>query len=199
MPNKARKAPRGMIWIATKTFLQGAKEYDKFAMPREKPAHEVTVDGFFIDVTEVTNKQFKEFVDATNYVTVGEREVDWEEMKKQLPPNTPKPHDSILKPGSLVFNKNVNVVVNMNNYGQWWKWKIGDNWKHPQGPNSDIIGKDNYPVVHIALEDALAYCKWANKRLPTEAEWESAAQGKNTDAIFTWGKGERDLNSRANT
>lgn len=120
-------------------------------------------------------------------------------MKKQLPPNTPKPHDSILKPGSLVFNKNVNAVVNMNNYGQWWTWKVVANWKHPQGPNSDIIGKEDYPVVHITLEDALTYCKWANRRLPTEAEWESAAQGKNTDAIFTWGKGERDLNSRANT
>ncbi|NVJ89575.1 MAG: formylglycine-generating enzyme family protein [Flavobacteriaceae bacterium] len=188
-----------MIWVPTKTFLQGAKTSDKYAMPREKPAHLVTVDGFFIDATEVTNKQFKEFVDATNYITVAERKVDWEEMKKQLPENTPKPHDSILQPGSLIFNKNVNAVVNMNNYNQWWTWKIGANWRHPSGPDSTIEGKDNYPVVHIAMEDALAYCKWANRRLPTEAEWESAAQGSNQNTIYTWGNSYDLLIESANT
>lgn len=196
---KPMKNPKGMIWIEGKTFLQGAKTTDKFAMAREKPAHEVTVDGFFIDVTEVTNKQFKAFVKATKYITIAERDIDWEEMKKQLPQGTPKPHDSILQPGSLIFNKNVNAVVNMNNYYQWWTWKIGANWKHPEGPNSSIEGKDNYPVVHIAYEDALAYCKWANRRLPTEAEWEAAAQGKNTDAIYTWGNNPEILNVNANT
>ena len=130
------KAPEGMVWVAPKTFLQGAKETDKYAMDREKPAHYVTVDGFFIDITEVTNKEFTAFVNATNYVTVAERAIDWEEMKKQLPPNTPKPHDSILQPGSLVFNKNVNAVANMNNYAQWWTWKVGANWRHPYGPVS---------------------------------------------------------------
>ena len=195
----AIKTPENMIWIAGKTFLQGAKETDKYAMPREKPAHQVTVDGFFIDITEVTNKQFKEFVAATNYITVAERKIDWEEMKAQLPADTPKPHDSILQPGSLIFNKNVNAVVNMDNYTQWWTWKIGADWKHPEGPESNIDGKDDFPVVHIALEDALAYCKWANRRLPTEAEWEAAAQGKNTDAIFTWGNDKTILDSNANT
>lgn len=188
-----------MIWVSSKTFLQGAKDSDKFAMPREKPAHIVTVDGFYIDASEITNKEFKKFIEATNYITVAERKVDWEEMKKQLPANTPKPHDSILQPGSLIFNKNVNAVVNMSNYTQWWTWKIGANWKHPSGPESSIDGKDNYPVVHIALEDALAYCKWANRRLPTEAEWEAAAQGVNSDAIFTWGNNEKELYTRANT
>lgn len=193
------KAPKGMVWIKGKTFLQGAKDLDGYAMPREKPAHKVSVDGFFIDITEVTNKQFKRFVEATNYVTVAERKIDWEEMKKQLPPGTPKPHDSILQPGSLVFNKNVGAVVNMNNYYQWWTWKIGANWKHPEGPESSIIEKDNHPVVHIAYEDALAYCKWSNRRLPTEAEWEAAAQGNNTDAIFTWGNDIKTLTTNANT
>ena len=196
---KPIKAPEDMVWVEGKTFLQGTKANDKFAMPREKPAHEVTVDGFFIDETELTNKQFKQFIEATNYITVAERKVDWEEMKKQLPPNTPKPHDSILQPGSLIFNKNVNAVVNMNNYLQWWTWKVGANWKHPQGPNSNIIGKDDYPVVHITLEDALAYCKWANRRLPTEAEWEAAAQGNNNNYIFTWGNDYNLLNKNANT
>ena len=193
------KTPDGMVWVAGKTFLQGAKTTDSYAMPREKPAHRVTVDGFFIDISEVTNKQFKTFVDATNYVTIAEREIDWEELKKQLPEGTLKPHDSILQPGSLIFNKNVNAVVNMNNYQQWWTWKIGANWQHPEGPKSSIEGKYNHPVVHIAYEDAVSYCKWANRRLPTEAEWESAAQGNNTDAIFTWGNDSTVLNTTANT
>ena len=168
-------------------------------MQREKPAHKVTVDGFYIDLTEVTNKQFRKFVEATKYITVAERKIDWKEMKKQLPANTPKPHNSILQPGSLIFNKNVNAVVNMNNYNQWWVWKIGANWRHPSGPKSSIEGKDNYPVVHIAYEDALAYCKWANRRLPTEAEWEAAAQGTQEDAIFTWGNDYEVLNIKSNT
>ena len=193
------KVPEGMAWVENKTFLQGAKETDKYAMPREKPAHVVTVDGFFIDITEVTNKQFKEFTKATNYKTIAERKIDWEILKKQLPPDTPKPHDSILQPGSLIFNKNVNAVVNMNNYHQWWTWKIGANWKHPEGPNSSIEEKDNFPVVHIAHEDALAYCKWANRRLPTEAEWESAAQGNNENTIYTWGNNPELLDINANT
>jgi formylglycine-generating enzyme required for sulfatase activity len=193
------KPPEGMVWVETKTFLKGAKSSDLFAMPREKPAHLVTVDGFFIDATEVTNKQFEKFVKATNYITVAERKIDWEEMKKELPPNTPKPHDSILQPGSLVFNKNIDAVANMNTYFQWWTWKIGANWRHPSGPNSTIEAKDNYPVVHIAYEDALAYCKWANRSLPTEAQWESAAQGTNENTIFTWGNDFKMLNSNANT
>jgi sulfatase modifying factor 1 len=191
--------PKGMVWVEGKTFLQGAKSSDRFAMEREKPAHKVTVDGFFIDITEVTNGQFKNFVVATKYITVAERKIDWEEMKKQLAPGTQKPHDSILQAGSLIFNKKINIIANMNNYQQWWTWKIGANWQHPEGPNSSIDGKDKDPVVHIAYEDAAAYCKWAKRRLPTEAEWEAAAQGKNDDAIFTWGNNPSILNTNANT
>ncbi|MGB5983197.1 MAG: formylglycine-generating enzyme family protein [Nonlabens sp.] len=196
---KQMEAPEGMVWVAPKTFIQGAKEGDPYAMPREKPAHEVKTDGFFIDITEVTNREFKEFVDATGYITVAERKIDWEVMKNQLPPGTPKPHDSIFEPGSLIFNKEVQAVVNMENYSQWWTWKRGADWQHPQGPDSDIKGKENYPVVHVALEDALAYCKWANRRLPTEAEWEAAAQGSLDNAIFTWGNDPSVLDERANT
>ncbi|WP_124981025.1 formylglycine-generating enzyme family protein [Nonlabens xiamenensis] len=193
------KAPEGMVWVERTTFLQGGKPNDKYAMGRELPAHEVQVDGFFIDTTEVTNAQFRKFVEATGYKTIAERAVDWEEMKKQLPPDVQKPHDSLLMPGSLIFNKNVDAVVNMQNYAQWWQWKTGADWRHPEGPGSDIVGKDDYPVVHVAYEDANAYCRWANRRLPTEAEWEAAAQGGDRDLIFTWGNDPELLTQRANT
>lgn len=191
--------PEGMVWVKGKNFTQGAKEEDPYAMPREKPAHKVAVDGFFIDITEVTNKQFKAFIEATNYITVAERPIIWEEMKKELLEGTPKPHDSVLQPGSLIFNKSVKKIDNTDNYAQWWRWQVGADWKHPEGPKSTIEGKDNYPVVHIAFEDALAYCKWANRRLPTEAEWESAAQGNLIDAVYTWGNNPEFLNKNANT
>lgn len=193
------KTPEGMVWVKGKIFTQGAKAEDTYAMPREKPGHQVAVDGFFIDITEVTNKQFKTFVEATNYITIAERPINWDDMKKDLPEGTPKPHDSVLQPGSLIFNKDVKEIDNMGNYAQWWRWQVGANWQHPEGPNSSIEGKENYPVVHIAFEDALAYCKWANRRLPTEAEWESAAQGILTDAVYTWGNNVEDLNKNANT
>lgn len=193
------KIPENMVWIPGRVFMMGAKENDSLALPREKPEHEVAVDGFFIDITEVTNAQFKKFVEATGYVTTAERPVDWEEMKKSLPPGTPKPADSVLQPGSLVFYEGIKQVNDLNNYQQWWKWTPGANWKHPQGKKSNIEGKDQYPVVHISYEDAQAYCKWANRRLPTEAEWELAALGKQKSAIFTWGDDLKALEKHANS
>ena len=191
--------PDGMVWVEGKTLTQGAKPNDQMAMPHEKPGHQVTVDGFFMDITEVTNAQFKAFVDSTRYITVAERPIDWEVMKKELPEGTPKPADSVLQPGSLIFNKNVEKVATMDNYTQWWSWKIGANWKHPDGPKSTIENKSKYPVVHIAYEDAKAYCDWANRRLPTEAEWESAAQGASQNTIFTWGNDPKYLDKNAHT
>jgi formylglycine-generating enzyme required for sulfatase activity len=191
--------PNGMVWIPGGKFNQGAVKNDTMIMKHETPTHPVSVDGFFMDITEVTNAQFKKFVDVTNYITVAEREIVWEEMKKQLPLNTPKPHDSILQPGSLIFKKTRERVPNLFDYSQWWLWKIGANWKHPLGSESSIEGKDKYPVVHIAYEDALAYCKWAGRRLPTEAEWEYASRGENKNAIFFWGNDIKNLSSYANT
>jgi sulfatase modifying factor 1 len=117
---------------------------------------------------------------------VAERPVNWEEMKKELPPNTPKPPDSLLQSGALVFHKTAQPV-SLNNPGLWWSWTIGANWKHPEGPNSSIANKMDHPVVQTAWEDAAAYAKWAGKRLPTEAEWEWAARGGQENTIYSWG------------
>ncbi|NMM50398.1 formylglycine-generating enzyme family protein [Marinigracilibium pacificum] len=191
--------PEGMVWIPAKKFTQGALPNDEFALEHEKPAHEVYTDGFFIDIHEVTNKEFKKFVEETGYVTVAERPIDWEEMRKSLPPDTPKPPDSMLAPGSLTFNRSLEQVTDLNNYYQWWSWVKGANWRQPYGQGTTIEGKDNFPVVHIAFEDALAYCKWANRRLPTEAEWEAAARGTFAMCTYTWGDDDSKINEMANT
>ncbi|MFC4870715.1 formylglycine-generating enzyme family protein [Negadavirga shengliensis] len=174
----------GMIWIEGGEFVMG--DQDGRGRKDEKPAHKVKVDGFWMDETEVTNRQFAEFVEATGYVTVAEKKPDWEEIKKQLPPGTPKPPDEVLVAASLTFNP-PNKPISLHNAAQWWSWTEGANWKHPQGPGSTIQGKENYPVVHIAWEDAVAYAEWAGKRLPTEAEWEYAARGGADGKSFPWG------------
>jgi formylglycine-generating enzyme required for sulfatase activity len=174
----------GMAWVPAGSFRMGADNQQ--AEPDEYPKHDVTVDGFWIDKTEVTNAQFEKFVKATGYVTTAERKPDWNELKKQMPPGTEKPADSLLVAASLVFVP-ANKPVNLNDYSQWWEWKTGANWKHPHGPGSDIKGKSNYPVVQVSWYDAVAYSKWAGKRLPTEAEWERAARGGLEDKIYPWG------------
>ena len=175
----------GMVWIPAGNFMMGGD--NEQARKDEYPKHGVKVNGFYMDATEVTNAQFSEFVKATGYITTAEKDINWEEIKSQVPPNTPKPPDSVLKAASLIFVP-TKSEVNLNDYSQWWAWTRGANWRHPNGPNSDIIGKDNFPVTHVSWDDAVAYSKWAGKRLPTEAEWEYAARGGLINNSYSWGK-----------
>jgi len=189
----------GMVWISGGIYDMGASDGDRMALPHEKPKHTVKVDGFYMDETEVTNAQFSKFIEATNYITTAERPVDWDLIKQQLPPGTPKPHDSLLLPGSLLFKKTKESVPNLYDFSQWWRWTTGANWKQPEGKGSSINEKDNHPVVHLSFEDAMAYCNWAGRRLPTEAEWEFAARGGKRDKIYFWGDLTDKLSSYVNS
>lgn len=179
----AQPTTDGMRWIPAGEFTMGSD--DPKTMPNERPARRVRVDGFWMDETPVTNAQYRNFAEATGYVTVAERPVDWEEIRKQVPPGTPKPPDEALAPGSLVFTP-PKGPVDLREMAAWWTWTTGANWRHPQGPASTIEGLDDYPVLHIAYEDAVAYANWAKKRLPTEAEWEYASGGGVTSNTRYW-------------
>jgi formylglycine-generating enzyme required for sulfatase activity len=176
--------PKDMLWVPGGEFLMGSDH--KLAQRNERPAHKVRVAGFWMDRTHVTNAQFAAFVKSTGYVTTAERKPDWETLRVQLPPGTPKPPDNLLVPGAMVF-VGTDRPVPLNDYSQWWAYVPGADWRHPQGPNSSIEGKDDHPVVQVSYEDVLAYAKWAGKRLPTEAEWEFAARGGLEQATYAWG------------
>lgn len=164
----------GMVWIPGGTFLMGSNQH----YPEEAPAHRVTVDGFWIDTHTVTNTQFQDFVAATQYVTVAERDLNPQDYPDALP--------ELLVPGSAVFHKPARRV-NLSNPGNWWSYVPGANWRHPEGPESSLNGRWNHPVVHIAYEDAEAYAAWLGKTLPTEAQWERAARGGLDGAVYAWG------------
>ncbi len=177
-------APPGMVWVPSGEFTMGTDS--ALGWPDEKPAHRVRVDGFWMDQTEVTNAQFRAFVEATGHVTTAEKTPDLAEIMRQLPPGTAPPPKEKLVPGSLVFRK-TDGPVDLHDPSQWWKWTPGASWRHPEGPGSDIAGRDDHPVVHVSWYDAVACAKWAGKRLPTEAEWEFAARGGLEGKLYVWG------------
>lgn len=164
----------GMLWLPGGTFLMGSDEF----YPEERPLRAVTVAGFWIDRTPVTNAQFAQFVAETGYVTLAERTPNEADYPGALP--------EMLVPGSLVFRRTPGPV-RLDDLTQWWRWTPGANWRHPEGPGSSITKRRRHPVVHVAYDDIQAYCAWAGKSLPSEAEWEYAARGGLEGARFAWG------------
>jgi len=144
---KADNFTRGMVWIPSGAFSMGSEQPE--SRMNEKPVVKVSVDGFWIDEHDVTNAEFRKFVEATGYKTTAERPIDWEELKKQVPAGTPKPSDAMLRPGSLVFTP-TDGPVDLRNMDAWWRWTPGASWQHPEGPNSNIDGREQHPVVQVS-------------------------------------------------
>ena len=183
VPNNA---PPGMVWIPGGEFSMGCKlpstgfctTATMNAVNDAQPIHRVYVDGFWMDKTDVTNDEFAKFVNATGYLTVAEIAPTKEQFPTAPPEN--------LVAGSVVFTPTAQPVP-LNDYSQWWRYIKGANWRHPTGPDSDLQGKEKYPVVQVCYADAVAYAKWAGKRLPTEAEREFAGRGGLSGKTYAWG------------
>jgi formylglycine-generating enzyme len=185
MPAPPGPAPEGMVWIPGGEFSMGCEDPrtlphgGREGMPDARPIHRVSVDAFWMDRVEVTNRQYAAFVKATGYVTVAEHTPTAAEFPDAPPEN--------LVAGSVVFAP-TRQKVPLDNHYQWWSYVKGANWRHPEGPQSTTEGREDYPVTHIAYQDAEAYANWAGKRLPTETEWEFAARGGVAGKPYAWGE-----------
>jgi len=165
---------KDMVEVAGGRFLMGSDDF----YPEERPVHPVGVDGFWIDQYPVTVAQFRRFMKATGYVTWAEHAPTAEDYPDAAP--------ELLVPGSLVFSGS-DGPVDLNDVRNWWSWTPGADWRHPEGPDSTLHGRERHPVTHVAYQDAGAYAEWAGKELPTEAQWEFSARGGLEGAIFSWG------------
>lgn len=179
-------APDGMVWIPGGTFTMGNSK----GQADEQPEHHVALDGFWMDKTEVTNAQFKAFVDATGYKTTAEKTPKREDFAGQVDDINAIPKENLI-PGSICFNPDFDRETLRQDFALWpyqvWTYKAGASWREPDGPGSSIRERMNHPVVHVSWEDAVAYCEWAGKQLPTEAQWEYAARGGLDGNVYPWG------------